>query len=389
MTQPAIKLIRITTVPISLDKLLHGQLSFMSRHFEVIAVSSDNGALERIGKRENVRTFCVALTRQITPLQDLLCLWKLYCYFRLERPNIVHSHTPKAGTIGMIAALLAGVPNRLHTVAGLPLMEAKGFKRVLLNMVEKLTYASATKVYPNSKGLYDFIKEQTLVSANKMKVIANGSSNGIDTGWFNPSVQILNTNPRTELGISKDDFVFVFVGRILADKGINELISAFMQLYHEQKYIRLLLVGNYEDQSSPINHETRNHINNCPSIHAVGYQEDVRPYLLISDAMVFPSYREGFPNVVMQAGAMNLPVIATDINGCNEIISEGVNGILVPPKDAKALLTAMRHLCTDVVMRNQLAANSRAFIVNGFEQRVVWDAILEEYRTILRQSHHV
>jgi hypothetical protein len=147
------KLIRITTVPISLEKLLEGQLTFMDEHFEVIAISSQKERLEKFGQENKIRTHYIELTRKITILKDLKALWNMYIFLKAEKPLIVHSHTPKAGTIGMIAAKLARVPHRLHTVAGLPLLEETGVKRKLLNIVEKITYWAATKIYPNSKGL--------------------------------------------------------------------------------------------------------------------------------------------------------------------------------------------------------------------------------------------
>ena len=181
------KLFRITTVPISLKTLLKGQYRFMSDNgFEVVGVSSFGKELGEVSEDEGIRTVAIEMSRQITPLQDLKSLWKMWNFLRKEKPEIVHTHTPKAGTIGMLAAKLAGVPHRLHTVAGLPLMEAKGNKRKILNFVEKITYACATKVYPNSKGLYHIILENNFTTKNKLKVIANGSSNGINTEYFSP-----------------------------------------------------------------------------------------------------------------------------------------------------------------------------------------------------------
>ncbi|MBA3985862.1 MAG: glycosyltransferase, partial [Flavobacteriales bacterium] len=161
------KLIRITTVPISLRILLKGQLAFMRNHFEVLAISAGpQEELEEVGIRESVPTKMVEMTRFITPLQDLKAVWQLYRLFRKEKPHIVHTHTPKAGIVGMLAAKLAGVPHRLHTVAGLPLLEATGGKRKLLDAVEKITYRCATKIYPNSKGLYDIIIQQGYIKSH-------------------------------------------------------------------------------------------------------------------------------------------------------------------------------------------------------------------------------
>ena len=385
------KLIRITTVPISFKVLLKGQLRFMaSNGFDVKGVSSEGEELKEVRENEGIVMEAINMSRKITPFQDLKSLWEMWNFLRKEKPQIVHTHTPKAGIIGMLAARLAGVPHRLHTVAGLPLMEATGIKRKILNFVEKLTYSSATRVYPNSKGLYDFILQNNFTQSNKLKIIANGSSNGINTAFFSPAQvsEIEKVALREKLNIQPDDFVFVFVGRIVSDKGINELIKAFSQLQtaenNEQIGIKLLLVGGLESDLDPLNPETLAEINQNRDIISVGFQQDVRPFFAISDALAFPSYREGFPNVVMQAGAMGLPSIVSDINGCNEIIVEGKNGLIIPPKNVEKLKEKMLTLAKDKNLYTKLKGNSRRMIENRYEQSVVWNALLEEYEGLLQ-----
>ena len=385
------KLIRITTVPISFKVLLKGQLRFMaSNGFDVKGVSSDGEELKEVRENEGIAMEAINMSRKITPFQDLKSLWKMWNFLRKEKPQIVHTHTPKAGIIGMLAARLAGVPHRLHTVAGLPLMEATGIKRKILNFVEKLTYSSATRVYPNSKGLYDFILQNHFTQSNKLKIIANGSSNGINTTFFSPAQvsEIEKVALREKLNIQPDDFVFVFVGRIVSDKGINELIKAFSELQaagnNELTGIKLLLVGGLESDLDPLNPETLAEINQNRDIISVGFQQDVRPFFAISDALAFPSYREGFPNVVMQAGAMGLPSIVSDINGCNEIIVEGENGLIIPPKNVEKLKEKMLTLARDKNLYIKLKENSRRMIENRYEQFVVWKALLEEYEGLLQ-----
>jgi glycosyltransferase involved in cell wall biosynthesis len=380
------RLIRITTVPISLKTLLKGQHRFMSQNgFDVLGVSSSGNALNEVAKNEKIAVYTVEMTRIISPLKDIKSLWSFYKLCNRERPAIVHSHTPKAGIVGMLGAKLAGVPIRLHTVAGLPLMEATGRKRRLLDFVEKLTYSCATKVYANSKGLYDFILENNFTAQEKLKVIANGSSNGIDTTYFSAQAitqeQIITL--KTDLGIHENDFVYVFVGRLVGDKGINELITAFSNLKPETLNFKLLLVGPFETELDPLLPKTISAIESNPNIISVGFQADVRPYFAISDCLVFPSYREGFPNVVLQAGAMGLPSIVTNINGCNEIIEEGVNGLIIPPKDIMALQNAMISLLEDKNVYKNLKNNARQMITSRYEQKLVWEALLSEYQDLL------
>ena len=381
------KLVRITTVPVSLEKLLEGQLNFMQRDYDVIAVSAEADKLKKLGQRLGVRTYPVEMTREITPHKDLKALWKLYKFFKKEKPLIVHTHTPKAGVAGMVAAKMAGVPLRLHTLAGLPLLEARGGKRKLLEVVEKITFSCATKVYPNSRKIHDFILKKGFAPAEKLKVLGKGSSNGIDTTFFDPenSDKVQKAELKKELSILDNDMVFIFVGRIVGDKGINELVTAFHRLNKDHPETKLLLVGPLEEELDPLKPETLKLIRENDSIIGVGYQNDVRHYFAISNVLSFPSYREGFPNVVMQAGAMGLPAIVSDISGCNEIIMEGVNGTIIPAKNAEALFKAMSKMLLDEQWRNSMAQNARRTIQENYERKDMWEIILEEYKILEKQ----
>ncbi|GGW22070.1 glycosyltransferase family 4 protein [Arenibacter certesii] len=385
------KLVRITTIPFSLEKLLKGQLDYMQKHFNVTAVSSEKENLETFGKEEGVATYHIEMTRQITPWADLKAVYQLYKFINKEKPTIVHTHTPKAGIVGMMAAWLARVPHRLHTVGGLPLMEATGNKRKLLDFVEKNTYNFATKIYPNSKGLFEFIVAESLAKPEKLKIIGQGSTNGINTHLFDPThFTDVRDTLRKELNIPQESFVFVFVGRIVGDKGINELVEAFSNIQRnsqgsKDKDPKLLLVGFLETELDPLKPETLYAIENNPDIISVGYQKDVRPYFAAADALAFPSYREGFPNVVMQAGAMGLPAIVSNINGCNEIIEEGKNGLIIKVKDSTTLEQALTELLTNSSLYQKLKSNAREMITSRFSQEEVWKALLEEYNLLLKR----
>lgn len=382
------KLIRITTVPVSMSILLKGQLSFMKNYFEVICISSEGDELCEVANREGVNIFSINMTRYISPIADIISAWKMYKLFLLIKPDIVHTHTPKAGIVGMLAAKLANVPIRIHTVAGLPLIEHKGVKRVLLNFVEKLTYYFAIKVYPNSKGLYDFILANKFTSVNKLKILSNGSSNGIDTSYFDPSIVSAQSKNIAimETGIGIDDFAFIFIGRLVKSKGINELVSAFTEL--NLTNCKLILVGSYENDLDPLDHSTINQINDNSNIIHVGFKNDVRSYFAICDCLVFPSYREGFPNVVMQAGAMKLPSIVSDINGCNEIITHEENGLIIPTKDVESLKVALQKIINDRVLYEKCKENAREIILTKFKQDLIWKALLEEYNILIHKYSH-
>ena len=319
-----VKIIRTSTVAISLDFLLKGQLAFLNKEYEVVAVSGKDQHLEKVAYREGVRTESVTMQRSISPLKDLVSLWKLFWLLKKEKPQIVHSITPKAGLLSMIAAKLAGVPVRVHTFTGLIFPTRKGVIQVVLIYMDKLLCYCATNIYPEGKGVKDDLIRYKITN-KPLKVLANGNVNGIDKDYFDPELYNLEDKIelRKKLGILENDFIFIFVGRLVRDKGINELIAAFLKLEFNSKKVKLLLVGPFENDLDPLNNETIKAIEEFNNIITVGFQRDVRPYFAISDALVFPSFREGFPNVVLQAGAMGLPCIVTNINGSNEIISEG------------------------------------------------------------------
>lgn len=379
-----IKIIRITTIPDSLKILLKHQVKFCGDNgFDMTMVSSDGDCIPELIEQENAPHIIIPLTRKITPFKDIYALILLTRLFYKIKPDIVHSHTPKAGTIGMIAAKLARVPHRLHTIAGLPLLEITGVKRKILNFVEKITYFCATKVYPNSKSMMQIVVNEKFCKEGKLKVIGNGSSNGINTAYFDPKLftSAENLLLRSELGISSSDFVFVFVGRIVGDKGINELIEAFENLNSSFNNIKLLLVGHLETELDPLMPKTLSAISTNKKIITVGFKNDVRPYFAIANSLVFPSYREGFPNVVMQAGAMGLPAIVSDINGCNEIIIEDKNGMIIPVKDSDALYQAMKRLM-DTDLHSCLSSQARDLITARYEQKIIWESILAEYKNL-------
>ncbi|MFB6317643.1 glycosyltransferase family 4 protein [Saccharicrinis sp. FJH54] len=379
------KIIRITTVPVSLKVLLKGQLKYMSSFYEILAVSSSDGdLLMEVEKEEGVRTYSLKMTRDISPFKDLLALFNLIRLFRKEKPEIIHSHTPKAGTLSMIAGKITGVKYRIHTVAGLPLVEATGCKFKILKFVEKVTYSCATHVWPNSRGLKDYINKN-IYTSSKIKVLGNGSSNGINTDFFSRSeIPEEKANELYQkLDIKENDFVFIFIGRITGDKGINELIEAFYALIINCTAVKLLLVGNYENEQGTINQKTIEFIKKSSNIIECGYQNDVRPYLYLSNCLIHPSYREGFPNVVMQALAMDIPAIVSNINGCNEIVKNEYNGLIVEPKNDNELERAMTLILSNKSLYQKLKNNARNSIVSRYDNKLMWKLIHDEYRTLI------
>ena len=381
------KLIRTATVAMSLDILLEGQLAFLNEFYDVVAVSGRDNHLENVASREKVKTIDVAFYRTISPVKDLISLFRLYKTLKIEKPFIVHSITPKAGLITMIAGFFARVPIRVHTFTGLVFPTKTGFSQSFFIFIDKILCLFATHIFPEGNGVKnDLIKYK--ITKKPLKIIANGNVNGINLEYFNPDLylEIDKNNLRLKLNIDSNDFVFIFVGRLVSDKGINELISAFDKLSAEKNNVKLLLVGNFEQELDPLQPQTIEKINNNKSIVSVGFQADVRSYFSIANALVFASYREGFPNVVLQAGAMNLPCIVTNINGCNEIIENSVNGLIIESKNEKAIFNTMNLFLSDKKLVEKLALNAREKIALRFEQSIVWNALLAEYRLLEKQK---
>ena len=380
------KLIRTSTVAMSLDLLLKGQLAFLNEYFNVIAVSGEDYHLLQVIEREKVNTVSITIKREISILHDLISLVKLYLLFKKEQPLIVHSITPKAGLLSMVAAYFAGVPIRIHTFTGLIFPSKTGVMKRLLITMDRILCKFATHIYPEGQGVKtDLLRFK--ITTKPLKVLANGNINGIDLEYFNSENIPKKTlqELRISFGIEPNDFVFIFIGRLVTDKGINELIAAFSKLSKVKNNIKLLLVGPLEKEKNPISKEALFEIQHNSKIISTGYQDEVRDYFALANVLVFPSYREGFPNVVLQAGAMGLPSIVSNINGCNEIIINNYNGIIIPIKNEITIFDAMQLLLEDEMIYHSLQTNARLSIENRYNQQLVWKALLEEYK-ILTQN---
>lgn len=375
------KILRISTIPLSLDILLKGQLKMLAEHYEVVAVSSPGPELQKVAEREGVRTVELPMERRISLWKDLVALIRMIRLFRKEKPDLVHSLTPKAGLLSMLAGWICRVPVRIHMFTGLVFPSVTGWKQKLLILTDKLTCACATYVNPEGLGVKRDL-ERFHITRKPLHIIGNGNINGIDMAHYSRTDEVMQQAVAyREAGC----FTFCFVGRMVGDKGINELVSAFKEVYAKHPEARLILVGPFEEQLDPVLPETKEAILQHEAIRFMDWQDDVRPFLASADVFVFPSYREGFPNVVLQAGAMDLPCIVTDINGCNEIIIDGENGIIIPPKDRQALLAAMLRFMEHPEERKRMAGNARRMIEERYEQKQLWKELLRTYEELLNK----
>jgi len=379
------KIIRTATVPLSLDLFCRGLLRDLSSRYEIIALSSPQPELDRIRKREKVRTISVPMARKIAPFSDLKSLFELIRVFRKERPDMVHSITPKAGLLSMMAAKWTRVPVRIHTFTGLIFPYEKGWKRRLLMTTDRLTASCATHVIPEGVGIRDDLI-RFKITRKPLRVLGNGNVRGIDLSHYVRTEKLSRraADLRNIYDIPDDGFAFVFVGRLDRDKGIDELVQAFRMLEKEYPNVHLFLVGAEEPEGKSILDETKEIIDQDDHIHlSDGWQADVRPWYAAADALVHPSRREGFPNVVIEAGAMGLASIVTDINGSREIVKDGQNGTIVPAQDPEAMYAAMKDFLEHPEKVQEMAAAARE-LSKRYEQKYVRQCLDVFYREVLR-----
>lgn len=372
-----------TTIAGSLN-FFKGNLNFLNTKFEVCAISSNAEKLNEVGKREGIRTHHIPMKRNISLFTDFICLIKFIIFFQKEKPSIVHGNTPKASMLSMVAAWITRVPIRIYMCHGLRFQGYTGFMRNLLISMERISCKCATEVICVSNGTRDTLIKEKICTANKSKVIHYGSASGIDLEYFNPDI----VDPllmRKELNIPTADFVFLFVGRIVKDKGINELVAAFKKLSIQKEDVHLVIVGAYED-INPISNDSKNEIINNKRIHTLGKKSDVRPYMIGANALVLPSYREGFGMVLIEANALGTPAIVSNISGCNEVIIDKVNGEYVNSKDVDSLYDKMKYWVDNRKIVETLASNARRTVVERYDRRTVWEAQYTEYNRLINSK---
>lgn len=365
-----------TTVPQSLGFFRDVMLKMMEGGYEITAISSPGEKMQRFqNSTPDIKCVEVPMKRQIALGSDVKSLWKMMSVLRKERPIMIHSMTPKAGMISMVAGWLTGVPVRVHTFTGLVWPTSMGWKRKVLMMTDRLTCACATHVIPEGQGVMNDLKNGHITN-KPLKVLGYGNVKGIDLDVFNPlRFDAQKTNK----------FTFLFVGRIVGDKGINELVEAFIRIQEEYPNTQLQLVGNYNTGTDPVSPQTYQRMMSHEAIHTVGpkFGDDLLKEYAQADCFVMPSYREGFPNTVIEAGAMGLPCVVTDINGSREIIDSGKNGLIVPSKDVDSLYKAMRTMLCDDAARMRMASNARPMIACRFDKKFVQACLISYYEDIL------
>lgn len=377
----------VTTVPQTLT-FLSGQARYLkARGFEVIAVSSPGDELQEFARLEGIKAYGIEMSRRITPARDGVALWRLYRLMRRLRPQIVHAASPKGGLLGITASWLARVPVRVYHMLGLPYMTAAGMRRRLLRATERVSCVLSNQVLCLSNSLMGVAVKEGLCPAEKVKVLGNGNLCGTDAvGVFSRERAGSDTRRliRQRYGIPEDSMVIGYVGRVVRDKGMFELAGAWKRLRERMGSLHLLIVGAFEPQD-PVGPEIEELFQEDRRIHLTGFVRDTPSYYAAMDVVVFPTYREGFGTIPIEANAMELPVVATRIPGCLDSVVDGVTGTLVPVRDAAALAGAVETYLCDPALRQRHGSAGRERVLRDFRPEIIWNAVDCEYRRLLAE----
>ena len=384
-----VRIARISTVPFYVVAQLKNQLSFLgSLGAEVTVVASDEPEFADLEGIRGLRCHAIDIPRAISPRRDFQALILLWRFFVKHRIQIAHSTTPKAGLLTAVAAFLARVPIRLHTYTGQPWVTLKGVKRVLARGSDLMIGSLNTRCYTDSPGQKKFLVEQGIIDPGRIFVFGSGSLAGVDTQRFARSRFALSdcNALKSALGIPDGVPILLFVGRITVDKGIRELLAAFRDLTASGSRAHLILVGDFDSDSGMGNSVSPRDLSDIAGVHVVDYSNTPEAYMAIADVLCLPSYREGFGTVVIEAAALGVPTIGTNIYGLSDAVIDGETGMLVPPRDALALASAIKTMLNDPNLRERFGRAARQRVLDLFDSEKFNQKIAAEYDLLLRAA---
>ena len=365
---------------------LNGRLRTLRQAgFRVLLVSSPGELLDQTAAREGVERIAIPIRREIAPLADVISLFRLWLLIVRCRPDLVEFSTPKAGLLGTFAAMLCGVPRRVYMLRGLKCETASGFKRNLLIIAERVASACAHVVLCNSKSLRDQALALRITRARKLRLLGEGSSNGVDIERFSPG----HSAVRSRLGIPHDAKIVGFVGRLTRDKGLPELVEAFDIILCAEPSAHLLLVGWFDAAEDALSPDLRSHILRHPNIDCTGFVSDTTPYYRAMDVLVLPTWREGFPNVVLEAAATGIPVVTTDCTGARDSVISEVTGFMVPPGYPDAIAEFVLKILRDPERQRRMGRAARAWIVEHYLESRVLSLTTDYYRSLVASAPSV
>lgn len=347
--------------------------------FRVLLLSSPGDLLWRTAAREHVEPIAIPMRRAISPLADLVSLWRLWRLLGFRKPDLVEFSTPKAGLLGTLAAKLRGVPRRVYMLRGLKLETSSGLKRQILLWAERLTAACAHVVLCNSASLRAEAIALRLAPASKLCLLGEGSTHGVDSLRFSPGP----TQVRAQWKIPREAPLIGFVGRLTRDKGLPELIESFHQILRAEPSAHLLLVGWFDASEDALGKDLRARIENHPRMRCTGLVQDTAPYYRAMDVLVLPTWREGFPNVVLEAAATGIPVVTTACTGARDSVVPEVTGLLIPPGSSEAISEAVLKLVRDAQLRRRMGEAARGWALEHYPEERVVSVAADYYRALI------
>jgi glycosyltransferase involved in cell wall biosynthesis len=350
--------------------------------FRVTLISSPGQLLDHTAASEGVEPIALPMRRAIAPLADLVSLARLWWLLRRLKPDLTEFSTPKAGLLGTLAARLAGVPNRVYMLRGLKLETCTGFKRRILMAAEQTASACSQIVLCNSESLRAKAQAMGLAPAEKLRLLGDGSSNGVDLERFS----LGPSDVRKRLGLPRKAPVVGYVGRLTRDKGLPELIDAFDAVLKAEPEARLLLVGWFDASEDALSDGLRARIKDHPRIHCTGFVDDTAPYYRAMDMLVLPTWREGFPNVVLEAAATGIPVITTLCTGSRDSVVPEVTGLLIPPGYPEAIFEAVLSLLRNPARRRRMGVAARAWVLEHYVDERVLGLTVAFYKSLMIQA---
>ncbi len=375
-------LVYIVTSAISVKVLLRGQLEYLqsSLDMEVLVITAPSPILERITEREKTQIYEIPMSREIDLVNDLQSLYSLIKLLKKIDPTLVNASTPKAGFLGMFAAVVARIPVRVYQQRGLRLETTKGIKRIILMLIERLIMFGAHYVVCNSHSLMERCEQLKLAPNHKLQVLGNGSSNGVDIERFTPGV---NLSLRQSLGIDDDKYVLGFVGRLTRDKGIEHLWTAFEALNAQNNCFHLLLVGPFEEGDA-LSADLVKCLHSHPNVTITGFVNETPSYYQVMDVFVFPSLREGFPNALLEAASSGLPTVGFNVTGTKDAIVHDKTGYLAPAGDVNHLVEKIIFLHANHDFAEQMGLAGRQRCVKLFSQHAVWQNWIDFYESVVQ-----
>lgn len=358
-----------------------GQLKMLAEIYDVTVVTSPGKILVSEEEQKAFRVKRLKMERDISLVSDLISLWNWIWLLIYERPYVVHANTPKASLLAMIAAWITCRPVRIYMCHGLRYQGCSGLKRKLLINMERISCFCANRVICVSQGIRDQFAEDKICKFEKLQVIMYGSANGIDTDDFDPE-KVDVSIVKEQYNITGNDFVCSFVGRVVRDKGVEELVDAVIRLREEGLPIKLIMVGHQEAKLDSLSERTKKLIAEKDFIIECGYQTNVRPFVMVSQLLLLPSYREGLGQVLVEANSLGIPVIASRIIGCKNVVEEGVNGMLCEPGNVESLYNVMRTIITDTELYLSIKKQCRQYTISHFDRKKVASAYMDYYKKL-------